>query len=148
MKRVFLKGFIIVLIGSFLLTACGLGNASLPTLVPNAINSSGGSGGDGDLDRLMDESPRAGLAAGLPPTWTPGAPEAETETPQPVSTVETVETVEPVIEETNIYVVQSGDTLAEIAESFSLTLEQLASANNIEDVDHIETGQELLIPAP
>ncbi|MGD2049688.1 MAG: LysM domain-containing protein, partial [Chloroflexota bacterium] len=61
--------------------------------------------------------------------------------------VETVEPAEPVFGDTTIYVVQAGDTLAEIAESFNITLEQLASANNIEDVDHIETGQELLIPS-
>lgn len=139
---------VIVLIVIFLITGCGLGDAALPTLVPNVnTNSAGRLDAADELDQLIDESPRTGAGVEIPPTWTPGAPESEPETPQPASPVETVEPAEPVAEETEIYVVQAGDTLAEIAENFNVTLEQLASANNIEDVDHIETGQELLIPA-
>lgn len=141
------KIIIIVLIVIFLLTGCAIGDAALPTLVPKVINSAGRSDAADGLDQLINESPRTGAGVELPPTWTPGAPEIEPDPPQPANPVETVESVEPVIDESTVYVVQAGDTLAEIAENFNVTLEELASANNIEDVDHIETGQELLIPS-
>ncbi len=41
---------------------------------------------------------------------------------------------------------QEGDTLAEIAIQFGLALDALAQINNITDQDHIEVGQELIIP--
>jgi LysM repeat protein len=44
------------------------------------------------------------------------------------------------------YIVQLGDTLAEIATEFNVTLEDLARANNITDVNRIEVDQELVIP--
>lgn len=132
----------------FLLTGCAFGEGALPTLVPEInINSAGRSDAADELDRIIDDSPRTGAGVPLPPTWTPGAPEIEPDPAQPAIPVATMEPAEPVFGDTTIYVVQAGDTLAEIAESFNITLEQLASANNIEDVDHIETGQELLIPS-
>ncbi|MCA9994054.1 MAG: LysM peptidoglycan-binding domain-containing protein, partial [Anaerolineales bacterium] len=42
--------------------------------------------------------------------------------------------------------VQSGDTLAGIAAQFGVTVEALAEANNIENVDLIDVGQTLIIP--
>ncbi|MCB0120887.1 MAG: peptidoglycan DD-metalloendopeptidase family protein [Caldilineaceae bacterium] len=50
-------------------------------------------------------------------------------------------------EEIGAYTVQSGDTLAEIAERFGVSLEQLIVLNQIEDRDLIAVGQVLLIPA-
>ena len=44
------------------------------------------------------------------------------------------------------HTVVAGDTLAEIAVQYNVTLESLARANNIEDYDHIEVGQVLIIP--
>lgn len=134
---------IFVLIVALLLTGCALENTNLPTLVPQIdLNQVGRSDSTSDLDPAIDESPRTGTAIELPPTWTPGAPESEPDQPQEASTVE------PDADETRIYVVQPGDTLAEIAERFNVKLEQLASANDIVELDHIETGQELLIPSP
>jgi LysM repeat protein len=48
--------------------------------------------------------------------------------------------------ELQTYVVQVGDTLAEIAITFNVPLDVLVRANNISDPDHIEVGQELVIP--
>lgn len=45
-----------------------------------------------------------------------------------------------------IYVVQPGDTLANIATRFCLTVEEVQRLNNIVDVDALDVGQELRIP--
>lgn len=44
------------------------------------------------------------------------------------------------------YVVQNGDSLWSIALSWGLTVEELASANGIQTVDHLEVGQILILP--
>ncbi len=46
------------------------------------------------------------------------------------------------------YVVQSGDTLGIIAERFGVSVEEIAEANGITDVNVLEIGQILDIPAP
>lgn len=135
---------IVVLIAALLVSGCALDKKNLPTLLPQGdLNSTSRSDASSDLVPAIDESPRTGIAVELPPTWTPGAPESEAASPSQAAT----STVEPDAD-TKIYVVQPGDTLAEIAELFSVTLEQLASANDIVDLDHIETGQELIVPSP
>ena len=49
---------------------------------------------------------------------------------------------------TTTYTVQSGDTLSAIASKFGSTVQDIAAANNISDVNLIYTGQKLVIPAP
>ncbi|HLA19462.1 MAG TPA: LysM peptidoglycan-binding domain-containing protein, partial [Dehalococcoidia bacterium] len=44
------------------------------------------------------------------------------------------------------YTVAEGDTLSEIAETFGVSVEQLAEANGIEDPDFILVGQVIRIP--
>jgi len=44
------------------------------------------------------------------------------------------------------YVVRRGDTLYTIARLFSTTVQAIAAANGITDINVIEVGQELLIP--
>jgi LysM repeat protein len=44
------------------------------------------------------------------------------------------------------YQVQSGDTLSDIAQTYGTTVETLAAANNITDVNVIEAGANLVIP--
>lgn len=44
------------------------------------------------------------------------------------------------------YVVRSGDTLAAIARRFNTTVDSIARANNIRDVNRISVGQKLIIP--
>lgn len=46
------------------------------------------------------------------------------------------------------YVVQAGDTLGQIAERFGVSVEDIAEASGITDVNTLEIGQELDIPAP
>lgn len=147
-----LKLLVLVMISILWLAGCGLGNKNMPTLVPpSGLNSNGDSEVASGLGQGMNESPRTGSGVELPPTWTPGAPESVPEQPQVASTIEpdTAEIMgDNAAAETNIYVVQPGDTLAELAERFNVTLEQLASTNGIADINHIESGQELLIPSP
>ena len=45
-----------------------------------------------------------------------------------------------------LYEVQPGDTLAELCEVFGISVEQLAAANNVENINHIEVGQMLVLP--
>ena len=44
------------------------------------------------------------------------------------------------------YVVQAGDSLSVIAARFSVTVDEIAQANGITDVDSITAGDELVIP--
>lgn len=55
-------------------------------------------------------------------------------------------TAEPVGETT--YIVVAGDTLFKIALDNNVTVDEIAAANGIIDVDTLEVGQELIIPAP
>ena len=84
---------------------------------------------------------------GLPPTFTP----------EPTQLPPTPYTPRGVVGETGSgigvvageqYVVKRGDTLAEIAADFGVTVEAIARANGIADIDVIEVGQVLVIPAP
>lgn len=111
------------------LMACGGsgGDATVPTLVPTIA------GGDGE-----GQSPRTGQTASgqIPPTWTPmplpdtPTPPGPTETPAPDET----------------HVVQAGDTLKEIADSYGVDMQELADVNAIENIDLLEVGQVLTIP--
>ena len=44
------------------------------------------------------------------------------------------------------YTVQSGDTLAAIADRFNVTVDEIISANNIQNADVISIGQQFVIP--
>jgi LysM repeat protein len=88
-------------------------------------------------------TPRAG--SGVPPTWTPLPPPP---TPAPLGTAAPAFRPAPGegASEGQVYEVEAGDTLAEIAARFGVDLERLAAANGIDDVDHVEAGQLLVIP--
>lgn len=53
----------------------------------------------------------------------------------------------PVSGSTTTYTVVKGDTLSEIAAKYGTTVQALASANNIADVNLIYVGQKLVIPS-
>jgi LysM repeat protein len=90
-----------------------------------------------------DESPRIGPDSDLPPTWTPIPTNAP---PTPQIAGEGEATGETNTEGQETYVVQPGDTLAEIAAAYGVTVEALVEANNIADIDVIEVDQVLIIP--
>jgi LysM repeat protein len=88
-----------------------------------------------------DESPRLRNLQDVPPTWTPSADQSGV-SETPVSPLE----LTPRAAGQATYVVQPGDTLAGIALQYNLAVEDLARANDIDDLDHIEVGQVLVIP--
>ena len=55
-------------------------------------------------------------------------------------------TAEPATETT--YIVLAGDTLFKIALDHDVSVEDVAEANGIIDIDSLEIGQKLMIPAP
>jgi hypothetical protein len=64
---------------------------------------------------------------------------------QPLPTPESVMIATPAAT-LEIYIVKPGDTLSEIALLYGTTVDALAAANNIENVDLILIGQQLIIP--
>jgi len=66
--------------------------------------------------------------------------------PSAEPTVELTPTEEP--PQDQIHTVQSGDTLFVIASQYGVTIDSIVVANNIVDVNALEVGQQLLIPAP
>lgn len=71
------------------------------------------------------------------------SPPPETTTTSTVPPVTTTTYVEPVY-----YLVQSGDTLFNISRRFNLDMLKLMQLNGISDPDHVEVGQNLLLPSP
>jgi len=46
------------------------------------------------------------------------------------------------------YIIQPGDFLSSIAQRYGVSVQALIDANEIVDIDHVEVGQTLIIPAP
>ncbi len=69
--------------------------------------------------------------------------DAAPETTGVPTTTTTIATTTTVTEVT--YIIQRGDSLSSIADQFDITVAQLITINRIEDADHIEEGQILVI---
>jgi LysM repeat protein len=69
--------------------------------------------------------------------------DAAPETTGVPTTTTTIATTTTVTEVT--YIIQRGDSLSSIADQFDITVAQLITINKIEDADHIEEGQILVI---
>ncbi len=52
------------------------------------------------------------------------------------------------LQDDGTYVVQSGDTLWTIAQSFSTTVDAIVEANELDNPSELQVGDELAIPAP
>lgn len=130
---------ILVLVLLLMLAACTDATPPLPTAVPTLAPE----------QNTEASSPRitATPKFQVPPTWTPASPLAEPTSPPATGAEETTggSATSPA-RNGETYVVQAGDTLAEIAAAYGLDLDQLAAANGIDNIDHIEVGQELIIP--
>jgi len=78
-------------------------------------------------------------------TKTPQPTETPTPTSAPtVTSTITADVIEPVTSE---YFVVAGDTLSRIAELYGVSVDSLAQANNITDMDSIYPGQVIAIPS-
>lgn len=127
------KILLLLVAPALLMLGCSPNEASPATLIAT-VSSSEGSG-----EVAADESPRIGddvPSSRIPPTWTP-APTAEGPQELPA---------QPTRPPDETYVVQPGDTLAELAEQFDVDLQRLVSANDIQNIDFIFSGQVLTIP--
>lgn len=75
--------------------------------------------------------------AGGAPTPRPSVVAVATPTPAPTPTPEPTP---------QTYTVQSGDNLLKIARMFGLTVDQIACANDIRDINRLQVGQVLIVP--
>ena len=94
-------------------------------------------------------TPRPTFTATALPTATPTA--TATATPTATATATSTATPEPTdtpepLTTPVIHVVQFGETLSVIAESYGVTLDALIEANDISDAGLISVGEELVIP--
>ena len=114
-----------------ILTACSGTTDGVPTVAP-AVQAP-----------TTDASPRDTSDSRLPPTYTPEAapdgPQSNSVTPIPGSENQAAS-------DQLTYQVVAGDTLFLIAEAHGVSVQTLAEANNIQNIDLIEVGQILVIP--
>lgn len=153
-----LKPVLIVLICFGLLSACGLDLNIDTTEVENIVEDV-----SEDLGLRPTDTPTPEGGPPPTPTRTPQPTLVPTFTPEAAGTIQTgagpgasgssssPQVVFEVVEVTlsgEVYVVQAGDTLGEIAQQYDVTLNELFSANQdlIVNEDLIEVGWELQIP--
>ena len=123
------------------ITGCTL-IQEVPTLVPEIrLNRGQEESKDTPSSNEINESPRPDSRVNIPPTWTPPV-ESNSQQQEPPANIPDASSDQG----QQTYIVQNGDTLGEIATQFSITVEALAQANGITDLDHIEAGQVLVIP--
>ena len=132
-----------------LLFAC----QSISSEPANTVPQSGGETnepGEADSPRLATDAPPT--ATVLPPTWTPMPVEDRAHLPESSNDATGFGpgtqplTPEPFDGPTFTYIVQRGDTLAEICDEYGVSIDEVVRINNITDWDHIEVGQRILIP--
>ncbi|MCB9422536.1 MAG: LysM peptidoglycan-binding domain-containing protein [Ardenticatenaceae bacterium] len=139
---------ILVLLPAVLL-ACRNGQAPVATDVP--IENASEASSEPDSPRLDAEV--LPTEAGLPPTWTPapvdsGVMPSNSNTTTNAGTTAVQGTAVPSYAGSTVnYVVERGDTLAEICIAYNVAITEVARINNIADWDHIEVGQVLILPA-
>ena len=135
--------FALLLISALLLSSCGLfgGDDEQPDVVERP---------DTAAQTAQTSEPAAATAAsGQQQADQPAeavqvttSPEQDEEQPQqePAAQVEQQET------DPSVYIVQPGDTLAQIANRFNVRIDDLITLNGIQDPDVLRVGQELRIP--
>ncbi len=99
-----------------------------PTAVPGTTMETGETSTEGTTTEETSET-------GEPAEETPVEATPEAEEPVTSPTGETT------------HVVKSGETLGHIAEQYDVSIEDIAAANNITDLDSLEVGQTLIIKA-
>ena len=113
------------------------------------------------LSACVRPYPQEEVVAPPTPDGLPTQPAIQPELPVPtpiedVAPVLTVEVVQPTLEPVptavpatdTIHVVQAGDTMFAIASQYGVTIDVIMAVNNIPDINQLEIGQEILIPAP
>jgi LysM repeat protein len=93
-------------------------------------------------------TPTPGPATPTPAaTPSPSATPASTPTAQASASASPVESAGPTSSPIS-YVVKRGDRLGNIADQFGVTVDAIVALNHLDNPNHIEAGQVLLIPVP
>jgi LysM repeat protein len=104
-------------------------------------------GWKGSTRRLLSIAVLA-MAAPVAAAACGGGSDASDTLPPMITTTTTTTLLATTTTRLTYYVVQSGDTLSKIAESFGVDPNELMAVNGITDPNHIERGAELKIPPP
>jgi len=85
----------------------------------------------------------------MPPVILAATPTAETADTVPGESVTPTVDAAPAPEagESDVYIVQAGDSLLSIAGRYGITLDELVTANGLDDPNFVFSGQRLVIPA-
>jgi LysM repeat protein len=83
-----------------------------------------------------------------PPEDTTDPPPDDVDDPETEEETEPEETEPESLQPGGTYVVQAGDTLFRIAQRYGITVEALARANNITNINRLDIGTVLTIPGP
>lgn len=125
------KKFLFYLVLVVLLAACGSSTTNEPqgaeTVPTLAVIE--------DIPRVV-ETPDPGL----PPTWTPQPHVDEGHLYNATGTDI------PITGTRFVYTVERGDTLGKIAARYGVTVSDLARINNIQNINVIEVGQQIIVP--
>lgn len=144
------RWFALILLAAFVLSACV---RPIPRNEPTGETAAtpGATLVVPQLPTSMVPTPEA-TGVGEQPTVDPAAQptvEATVEAPTPVppTTEPTGETGQPPTGPTS-YTVQAGDTLFSISQRFNVPMQDIATANNLSNVNSLSVGQVLTIPVP
>ena len=143
MRRV----FILFLISTFLLTACGQTTATpYPTVDPFV------QGGGNNLPlQVVEAGPLPTRTPGPTPTRAPlsvTVPPRNPNAPLVTPTPDSPRALPTLRQDADQYVVQAGDTLGSIAQRYGVSLAALMQANGLADPNLLTVGMTLDIPAP
>ena len=139
--------FAILLVCSFVLSACGLfgGDDEQPDIVEPPASATetvqtSESAGAATATPSESQVQQADQPAEAVQVTTRPSDDEEPAEEQPVADVEQQET------DPGIYIVQPGDTLAQIANRFDVRIDDLITLNGIQNPDVLHIGQQLKIP--
>jgi LysM repeat protein len=94
------------------------------------------------------DTPAQVVAAGDPPTPTAVATATLTPTAGPTDTPTATFTLTPTVTPTpRTHIIAAGENPSYIADLYGVTVDELVKVNNIDDVQTLQVGQELIIPA-
>lgn len=109
-----------------------------------------GGGGDDESSETTTTTTTATVAPTVsvvtPPPVQPPTPTAAPAPTPTVATPPSPTTAAPASSSSLTYTIQSGDTLAAIADRFNVSVDAIVAANSIDNPDVISVGQQLTIP--
>lgn len=125
------------------------GVAVVFALVMTGCFGGGGGNDDESSETTVATTTTAPTVSVVTPVVPPVAPPAPTAAPVPAPTIAApvpVPTTAAPASSSLTYTIQSGDTLAAIADRFNVSVDDIVSANSIDNPDVISVGQQLTIP--